>query len=99
MAKIRIEGLDLAYEAAKGESILDTNLEQGVDHPNDCGGNCACSTCKIVVVSGGEHLSPQDEDEFDTLDVYGWEPADYRLACQCVVQGEGEVVIKMPEPE
>ncbi|MDA0999761.1 MAG: 2Fe-2S iron-sulfur cluster-binding protein [bacterium] len=99
MAKIRIESLDLSYNAEKGESILDANLEQDVDHPHDCGGNCACSTCKIIVVSGGEHLSPQDEDEFDTLDAYGWEPGDYRLACQCLIQEDGEIVIRLPEPE
>ena len=99
MGSVRIENLDLTYPAAPGASILDLDLENGMDHPSDCGGNCACSTCKIAVVSGGEHLSEQSEDERDTLDAYGWDPDEYRLACQCILERDGEVVIRLPEPE
>ena len=63
MGEIRIENLDLVYKAEEGNTILDLNLENDVDHANDCGGNCACSTCKIVVISGSENLSEQEEFE------------------------------------
>ncbi|MEK6711840.1 MAG: 2Fe-2S iron-sulfur cluster-binding protein [Nitrospinota bacterium] len=99
MPTVRIENLDKTYEAGRGGTLLEGSLAQGVDHPSDCGGNCACSTCKVVVISGGENLSPQGEDERDTLDAYGWDPGAYRLACQCVLQGEGEIVIRLPDPE
>ena len=99
MASVRIRNLDKSCEVETGGSLLDTSLDNGVDHPHDCGGNCACSTCKVVICSGAEFLSPQGEDERDTLDAYGWDPQDYRLACQCFVEGEGEIVIEMPEPE
>ena len=99
MASIRIEKLDKSHETEVGSTILEANLDNDIDHPNDCGGNCACSTCKVIVHSGAEILSPQSEDERDTLDAYGWEPGDYRLSCQCVIEGEGEVVIEFPEPE
>ncbi len=99
MIVIRYENINVEYEVEVGNSILDADLENGVDHTNDCGGNCACSTCKVIVVSGREFLSPQKEDERDTLDAYGWDPDGYRLACQCIVQEEGQVVLNMPEPE
>ena len=99
MGVIRYENLNVEYEAEAGGSILDADLDNGVDHASDCGGNCACSTCKVIVVSGAELLSPQGEDEKDTLDAYGWSPDEYRLACQCVVEGEGRIVLRMPEPE
>lgn len=99
MGVIRYENLNVEYEAEAGRSILDADLDNGVDHTNDCGGNCACSTCKVVVVSGAGLLSPQGEDERNTLDAYGWNPDEYRLACQCVVEGEGRIVLRMPEPE
>ena len=99
MASIRIQNLDVSHEAEVGSTILETNLENDVDHLNDCGGNCACSTCKVVVVSGGEILSEQQEDERDTLDAYGWDPDDFRLSCQCVLEGEGEIVIRFPDED
>ena len=99
MASIRIQNLDIVHDAEIGSTILETNLENEVDHTNDCGGNCACSTCKVVVISGGELLSKQQEDERDTLDAYGWEPDDFRLSCQCVIEGEGEIVIGFHEDE
>ena len=99
MASIRIQKLDVSHEAEIGSTILETNLENDIDHDNDCGGNCACSTCKVVVVSGQELLSEQQEDERDTLDAYGWDPDDFRLSCQCVIEGEGEIVIRFPEDD
>ena len=99
LGTIRYENLDVEYEIEIGDSILDADLDNGVDHTCDCGGNCACSTCKVIVISGTEFLSPQREDEKDTLDAYGWNPDEYRLACQCIVEGEGRVVLNMPEPE
>ena len=99
MASIRVQNFGTVNEVHIGCTILETNLENGIEHPNDCGGNCACSTCKIVVISGSECLSSQDEDERDTLDAYGWNPDDFRLSCQCVIEAGGEVVIAFPDPE
>ncbi len=99
MGLIRIENLGVVRPVETGISILDADLAGDVDHPHDCGGNCACSTCKIVVLSGGELLSPQQDDERDTLDAYGWDPDAFRLACQCIIEGEGNIVIRLPEPE
>lgn len=96
---IQIKNLDEVHEADVGTTILEANLDNDIEHPNDCGGNCACSTCKVMIVSGEENLSEQDEDERDTLDAYGWDPDEYRLSCQCVIEGPGVVVIEFPEPE
>lgn len=99
MASIRIQNLDAVHDAEIGSTILEANLENDIDPLNDCGGNCACSTCKVVVISGGELLAEQQEDERDTLDAYGWDPAEFRLSCQCVIEGEGEIVIRFPEED
>ena len=99
MGEIRIENLDIVYKAEEGNSILDLNLENDVDHANDCGGNCACSTCKIVVISGNENLSDQEEEERDILEAYGWNADEYRLACQCFVEEDGDIVLNLPDPE
>lgn len=96
---IQIKNIDAAHEADVGAAILEANLDNDIEHPSDCGGNCACSTCKIIIISGGEILSEQSEDERDTLDAYGWDPDEYRLACQCVIESVGVAVIEFPEPE
>jgi 2Fe-2S ferredoxin len=96
---IQIKDMDVVHKADVGITILEANLDNDIEHPNDCGGNCACSTCKIMVLSGEENLSEQNKDERDTLDAYGWEPDEYRLSCQCVIEGEGVVVIEFPDPE
>ena len=93
MSEIRIQNLDVVYKAEEGNSVLDLNLENDVDHPNDC------ATCKIVVISGSENLSEQEEEEREILEAYGWNPDEYRLACQCFVEEDGEVVLSLPEPE
>ncbi|HJP12961.1 MAG: 2Fe-2S iron-sulfur cluster-binding protein [Nitrospinota bacterium] len=99
MASIQNKVTDETVEAEVGSTILESNLDNDIEHPCDCGGNCACSTCKVIVISGGAILSSQDEDERDTLDAYGWDPDEFRLACQCVIKSEGNVVIEFPEPE
>lgn len=99
MASIRIRTFEVAHDAEVGNTILETNLKNDIDHPNDCGGNCACSTCKVIIISGNEFLSEQDEDERDTLEAFGWDPNEYRLSCQCVIEGEGEIVLEFPEEE
>ncbi len=99
LASIQNKITDETVEAEVGSTILEGNLDNDIEHPCDCGGNCACSTCKVIVISGGEILSSQEEDERDTLDAYGWDPDEFRLACQCVIKSEGNVVIEFPEPE
>ena len=58
MSIIRYENLDVEYETEIGDSILDADMDNGVDHTCDCGGNCACSTCKVTVISGAEVSLP-----------------------------------------
>jgi 2Fe-2S ferredoxin len=69
-------------------SLLDVALNVGVPLEHVCGGNCACTTCHVIIRSGMEHLSEMDDNEADRLDT-AWDltPAS-RLACQAVVKGD-----------
>jgi ferredoxin, 2Fe-2S len=49
-------------------SLLDIALHCGIRLEHNCGGNCACTTCHVVVKEGGGSLSPMDLDEEDRLD-------------------------------
>lgn len=74
-------------------SLLDVALNVGLPLEHTCGGNCACTTCHVIVKSGAEHLSELQELEADRLDT-AWEVTPgSRLACQAVVSGDVECEI------
>ena len=80
----------------QGGSILDVMLGHGVFLEHACGGNCACTTCHVIVKSGMDLLSENEETEDDMLDrAPGLTPTS-RLGCQAIIEKDGEVVIVVP---
>jgi len=80
----------------KEESLLDVALNFGVHLDHACGGNCACTTCHVVVKKGKELLSPMEDDEADKLDMAADLQLESRLGCQSVIEKPGEVVVEIP---
>ena len=76
-------------------SILDVMLGHEVHLEHACGGNCACTTCHVVVKSGMDKLSENTEEEDDLLDKAPGLTLTSRLGCQAVISG-GEVVVQVP---
>ena len=60
-----------------------------------CGGNCSCSTCRILVLSGQENISKMDPLEAEILDSFDLK-APHRLGCQTLVMG-GAVEVEIPD--
>jgi 2Fe-2S ferredoxin len=75
-------------EAETGETLLDVALESGIWIEHACGGNCACTTCRVVVVTGAGNLSPMEEVEADRLQTAEEPLPASRLACQALVMGD-----------
>jgi 2Fe-2S ferredoxin len=76
------------FEAAKGVSICDNLLAQGIEIEHACEKSCACTTCHVIVREGLHSLSPSTEDEDDLLDrAWGLTPQS-RLSCQALVAGD-----------
>jgi ferredoxin, 2Fe-2S len=87
----------LAYQDhGKPESILDVALNFGFHLEHACGGNCACTTCHVVVKKGKELLSETDDEEADRLDMAADLQLESRLGCQAVIQKPGEIVVEIP---
>ena len=76
-------------------SLLDIALNFGVELEHSCGGNCACTTCHVVVRRGEENLTDMDEDEEDRLYLADGLTLHSRLGCQCVVTGD--VTVEIPD--
>jgi 2Fe-2S ferredoxin len=77
-------------------SILDIAMKHGIDLDHACGGVCACSTCHVVVRQGLDACNdPSDEEEDQLDDAYGLTPQS-RLGCQCIPNGNQDVVVEIP---
>jgi 2Fe-2S ferredoxin len=83
-------------EHGKPQSLLDVALNFGIHLEHACGGNCACTTCHVVVRKGQELLSELEDDEADKLDMAADLQLNSRLGCQACIVKPGEVVIEIP---
>jgi len=110
MAKIRVvfENGDpekvIEYDPAKAPfqhdgvpgSILDVLLAHGVHLEHACGGNCACTTCHVIVKNGFEKFPEASEQELDLLDKAPGLTATSRLGCQAVPPDDAEITVVVP---
>lgn len=83
-------------EHGKPQSILDVAINAGFHLEHACGGNCACTTCHVVVKKGKELLSEIEDEEADRLDGAADLQLESRLGCQVVIEKPGEVVVEIP---
>ena len=67
---------------APGMSVLEASRAAGIPHASVCGGRGRCSTCRIRVGEGAEHLPPPAPDEARVLARIGGTIGNVRLACQ-----------------
>jgi 2Fe-2S ferredoxin len=93
---VEFESGKLPYgEHGKPESLLDIAEHFGLHLEHACGGNCACTTCHVIIRDGEQNLSEMDDDEADRLDMAAGLTIHSRLGCQCVVTGD--VVAEIPD--
>lgn len=78
-------------------SVLAIALANGLELDHACGGVVACSTCHIYVREGADSCNPAEDPEEDMLDEARGLEVDSRLSCQCVPDGNSDVVVEIPE--
>ena len=83
-------------EHGKPQSLLDVALNFGFHLEHACGGNCACTTCHVVVKKGKELLSPNGRRRSRQARHGRRSAARSRLGCQSVIEKPGEVVVEIP---
>lgn len=76
-------------------TLLEAAEALGFPLNHDCGGNASCTTCRVEVQAGGEHLSEIDFEEQDLLDREALSESWHRLGCQARVSGD--VIVRVPE--
>ncbi len=96
--EIQVDPEKIPYgETGLPGSVLDIALGAGIDLEHACGGVCACSTCHVVVQSGLDTCPEPTEDEDDQIEEAPGLTLQSRLACQCVPNGEKNLVVEIPE--
>ena len=86
---------NIIVEVEEGKSILEIALEHEIELNHNCGGNCACTTCHVIIRNGMDNLSEAEDEENDMLDKAVGLTLTSRLGCQAHVYGD--VVVEIPK--
>ncbi len=96
MPKINVTSLNREFIINDNSGTVFENLQKNlIDWMHACGAKGLCTTCRMIVISGIQNLSPLSEREI----YYQKEnrlQSNERLACQC--QMSGDIEIKVPQP-
>jgi ferredoxin len=97
MSSIKFIKEDKEIIIASGANLREKALQNQIDiytfkgKMMNCGGIGQCGLCKVEIVEGMDNLSPRTDFENRKL---AKKPANYRLACQTLVNGEVSVNTK-----
>mmetsp|Transcript_68185 Transcript_68185/g.200230 ORF Transcript_68185/g.200230 Transcript_68185/m.200230 type:complete len:153 (-) Transcript_68185:49-507(-) len=90
---------NLAVKAKSGQTILECAHEHNIDIEGACGGECACSTCHVILEQEAfDKLEEQDDDEADMLDLAAHVSDTSRLGCQVKLLKERDEGMKIMLP-
>ena len=85
MPVVRMVGLG-ETTCPEGERLVLAIMNAGVDILHRCGGNCRCTTCRVMIIDGD--AGPMTEAEAERLGrIENLDPA-MRLACQVQVRDD-----------
>ena len=97
---IEFNGTEHLIDAKTGESIMlaaTTNLVPGIDA--DCGGECSCATCHVLIDEEWRaKLAPVNDTEDAMLDMNPDRSPQSRLSCQIEMDDKLDgIVVQLPE--
>jgi ferredoxin len=85
--RVRFIPSGLAVDAPPGITLLDATIAAGLPIARSCGAEGVCAKCALLVVEGGEHLSPEAADE-TRIKRRNRIDAALRLACRAKIRGD-----------
>ena len=94
------DGTEHNIDAENGSTVMNAaldNLVPGIDA--DCGGECSCATCHVLVDSEWmDRVGAADDQENSMLDLNPDREPNSRLACQIPVTDDlNGLVVNLPE--
>jgi 2Fe-2S ferredoxin len=99
---VEFDGQETEVDARPGVSLMKNAV--AADVPGilaECGGNCACGTCRIYFDKEWTKLMPVPrESETEMLDYWKEQGQGVRLSCQVpVVEAMDGLVLRLPESQ
>lgn len=98
MPKVVFLPLNRTVYAPKGKSLLDLAFENDIVIEHNCGGLCACTSCRVIIKKGMTLLKEKCEEEKKLLCNIGLVESEHRLSCQCIIKedSEDEIIVEIP---
>jgi 2Fe-2S ferredoxin len=90
----------ITVNAAKGKSLLDLAFENDIVIEHNCGGLCACTSCRILIKDGMNLLIQKSEEEKRLLTEAGFAEEENRLSCCCKIIREfrgQKIIAEIPQ--
>jgi adenylate cyclase len=87
MPKVHFLPEEKMVEVVPGTTLLEAAKGAGIPHACMCGGNCRCTTCRVMILEGLDRLGPRTADEEKLLGPLELHPS-VRLACRAKVAGD-----------
>ena len=87
----------VSVEIFEGDTILDVTLDNDIELHHNCGAVCACSTCHIYLEEGEDLVRELSDKEEDFIDKAHNPKLNSRLACQCELEEDGDLVVTIPD--
>jgi ferredoxin, 2Fe-2S len=85
--RVRFIPSGLEVDVPRGITLLDATIAAGLPIARSCGAEGVCAKCALIVVEGGEHLSPEAADETRIKNRNRIDTA-LRLACRARIRGD-----------
>jgi adenylate cyclase len=82
-------------QAPLGATLLEVSRLNNIPHASICGGRARCSTCRVRVLEGAEHIPEPNEAERRVLARIG-AARNVRLACQSQPTGDIKIATLLP---
>eukprot|EP01138_Halocafeteria_seosinensis_P004208 gb/GECG01004303.1/.p1 GENE.gb/GECG01004303.1/~~gb/GECG01004303.1/.p1 ORF type:complete len:165 (+),score=12.06 gb/GECG01004303.1/:1-495(+) len=93
------DGTRIPVNAPVGDTLLEVAHDNDIEIEGACGGECACSTCHVILPEAYYNkLDTPSEEEEDMLDLAAGLTDTSRLCCQVVVEPElKDMEISLPD--
>ena len=88
MSKLTVQNLgDATINVGPGQTVLQALQAAGIDWMHACGGKGRCTSCRMIVKTGLDQISPLTAAEQKYREA-GRLKTTERLTCQCTLLGD-----------
>lgn len=89
----------VTVDAKAGKSLLDLAFENDIVIEHNCGGLCACTSCRVIVKEGLNLIQIKSEEENRLLSEAGFPGDEHRLGCCCKILDAGgkKIIVEIPQ--